>query len=560
MTKKIFLSIFLTASMVLLVSFSLVLGILYKYFTNVSAKELKSEINLASVGVESEGKNYLELLDKSTARVTWINSDGTVLFENSGTEASKMENHIEREEVQKALKTGYGESQRYSSTVFEKSLYAAKKLSDGTILRMSLSQYSIASLVVGMIQPILILVAVAIIFSAFMATRLSARVVKPLNEINLEHPEENEGYDEISPLLSRIRFQQNEIKSKEEEISRTKEETDVILENMTEGIILIYKNGEIMSMNSSAKKLLSLHGDYTGKNILTATRDPVIQSLFSEALEGRKAEKTLPLSAGIYQISAAPIFEGSKEKTVRGAAVVMYDVTEREKAEEERREFSANVSHELKTPLHVISGYAELIKNGLAKESDITSFSQKIYSESQRMTQLVDDIISLSHLDEGARDMEWQQVNLFTLADECAKRLSTEAESMQVSVKVSGEQQSVQGIAPLLQNAIYNLVDNAIKYNKKGGSVNVEISEKGKEALICVKDTGIGIPEKDQRRVFERFYRVDKSHSRAIGGTGLGLSIVKHAVLVHHGKITLESKEGEGSQFTISLPLERKLV
>ncbi len=555
MTKKIFLSIFLTASLVLVVSFSLVLGILYEYFTTLSAKELKTEISLASLGVESSGKNYLDSLDKNLSRITWIDCDGTVLFENSGTEAEKMENHLEREEVQKALKNGYGESQRYSSTVFEKSLYAAKKLSDGTILRMSVSLYSIASLALGMIQPILILFAAALILSAVMASRLSARVVKPLNEIDLEHPEENEGYDEISPLLSRIRFQQNEIKSKEKEISRTKEETDVILENMTEGIILIYKNGEIMSMNSSAKKLLSLNDDYTGKNILTATRDPMIQNLFSEALEGKKAEKTLSISSGIYQISAAPIFEGTEENKVRGAAVVMYDVTEKEKSEEERREFSANVSHELKTPLHVISGYAELMKDGLAKEGDISSFSQKIYSESQRMVQLVDDIISLSHLDEGAKDMEWQKVNLLAIADECAKRLSSEAEAMNVSVNVSGEETVVQGISPLLQNAIYNLLDNAIKYNKKGGNVSIEISKKDKDAVICIKDTGIGIPKEDQRRVFERFYRVDKSHSRAIGGTGLGLSIVKHAVLVHHGKINLTSEEGTGTEFTVSLPL-----
>ena len=442
MTKRIFKSICIAAVTVLLASLVLIMGVLYDYFSRVQKEQLSAQADLAARGAADLGMEYFEGLDLGGCRISWIAADGSVLYDNM-SDAGSMENHLDREEVREAMETGRGESSRYSDTLTEKLSYQARLLPDGTVIRLAASQYTAWVLLMGVLQPLLVVVLLAVLLSLLLAYRLSARLVKPLNEVDLSDPLKNVEYEELRPLLSRIDSQHRQLKRDRDEL---------------------------------------------------------------------------------------------------------------EKNEEIRREFTANVSHELKTPLHSISGYAELLAKGMVRPEDVEKFSSKIYSESQRMTSLVEDIIELSHLDTGAEDMKREDVDLYLIARTAADSLSMAAKEAGVELKVSGESARVYGVPQLLYGICYNLCDNGIKYNREKGRVEISVRNLEGEVELKVSDTGIGIPEESRERIFERFYRVDKSRSKAVGGTGLGLSIVKHAALVHRATIDIDSEPGSGTSFTLHFP------
>ena len=551
MTKRIFRSICFVAIAVFLASLILIMGVLYSYFSGVQQRQLQMQLELAAQGVTNEETAYFSDLTVRDYRITWIDTDGTVLYDSDAL-SSDMENHLEREEIKEALATGYGESKRYSATLMDRSLYAAQRLEDGTVLRLSIAQSSILTLVLGMAQPISIVIVLAVVLSVVLAVRLSKSIVKPLNEIDLNHPLSNEGYDELAPLLRRIDGQQKQLRGQKTRLEQKQAELDTIIGSMSEGMVLLNERGKIVSINPAAMRLLGTSWNCVGTDMLTVSRNLDLHDILSRALQGQSEVQTVSLEAGKYQISASPIM--SEEKVV-GAALCFFDVTEKEKAEQMRREFTSNVSHELKTPLHSISGYAELLQNNMVKQEDIIPFAGKIYREAQRMTSLVEDILSLSHLDEGAEDMEWIEVDLYELAAKAIAGLEAEAKAAEVKMSLHGEYCSLHGVPQLLHSILYNLCDNAIKYNKNGGEVTVSVERQDADAVLTVSDTGIGIPAQEQARIFERFYRVDKSRSKEVGGTGLGLSIVKHAVLIHHGTIEVDSAVDEGTTITVRLPI-----
>ena len=553
MTKRIFRSMIVVALAVFLAAMVLTIGVLYTYFTQIQQQQLRAQTAFVAQAMENEGVRYLQSVQTDKCRITWIDAGGTVLFD-SESEQSQMENHLQREEVQQALKIGYGESSRYSATLMERSLYAAQRLSDGTVLRLSVSQNSVLTLVLGMSQSICVIFVVAVLLSLLLASRLAKRVVKPLNELNLEDPLANtDYYDELSPLLRRIDSQQKQLRLQSAELRRQRDEFDSVAGNMCEGLVLLNDRGCVLSMNPAAAKMLGAHRVCTGQSILTVNRNLELQQLVNDALEGKSGERTLHFPSGEYQLDVNPVYT---DGVVSGAALLLFDVTEKQKVEAMRREFTANVSHELNTPLQSISGYAELMCRGIAREEDTRVFSEKIYSEAQRLIQLVEDIIRLSRLDEGMEDVKREPVDLYGLAQEVIHGLTQEAAQAQVSVSLQGGSAVINGIPQLLSGIVFNLCDNAIKYNRVNGSVVVEIQDTPETAVLTVRDTGIGIPAEHQGRIFERFYRVDKSHSKAVGGTGLGLSIVKHAAMIHHAKIELQSTVGEGTTVTIRFPKE----
>lgn len=551
MTKKIFRSICLVALAVLIASVVLIMGVLYGYFTDMQHDQLRMQTELAAQGVNHEGTAYFDQLSARDYRITLIEPDGRVIYD-SEADSGEMENHLEREEVQEALDSGYGESERYSSTLMEKSLYSAMVLDDGSILRMSVSQSGILTLLLGMLQPIIVVLIAAIALSLLLASRLSKRIVKPLNELDLDDPLSNEGYDELSPLLLRVYSQQKQLKKQSAELGQRQDEFAAVTASMSEGLVLLNDKGNILSINPAASRFLDTDQHSVGENILTVNRSLDLQELLSKALNGDQAEKIMELQEGHYQVIASPVIS---DNTVSGIALLIFDVTDKENSEQMRREFTANVSHELRTPLHSISGYAELLKNGMVKTADIRPIASKIYDEAQRMVRLVEDIINLSHLDEGAGDMAREKTDLFEAAKAAVLSLEPEAESADVSISVTGEPAVIEGIPQLIDGIVYNLCDNAIKYNHKGGSVSVIVRKNDDSAVLTVRDTGIGIPAEDQNRVFERFYRVDKSHSKEVGGTGLGLSIVKHSARIHGARISLESSVGEGTTVTVKFPV-----
>lgn len=555
MIKRIFRSICLVAFAVFLASIALIMGVLYSYFSNMQQEQLKMQTRLAAQGVSHEGIGYFENLEMGDFRITWIDGNGKVLYD-SESDTSQMENHLEREEIREAFLRGYGESRRYSSTLMERLFYCAQTIGDGTVIRLSVEQQTIWTLLFSMAQPICMVFCVAVLLSVMLAVRLSKKIVKPLNELNLDEPLNNREYDELSPLLRRIDHQQTKLKWQEEELRRKEKELDAIVGNMKEGMILLNQSGKIVSINPAARKLLNTNQYCVGKDILTISRNLGLQEVFIKALEGNAAERIVALQGGNYQVDASPVVsEGSApEERVSGVAVLLLDVTEKEKAEQMRREFTANVSHELKTPLHTISGYAELLQNGMVDSKDTIPFAGKIYTEAQRMVRLVEDIISLSHLDEGAGDMKFEDVDLHALAGTVIRSLEAEAAGAGVSLELTGEPVRMRGIPQLLRSILYNICDNAIKYNHRDGSVIADIRREGAFAVVSVKDTGIGIGPEHQERIFERFYRVDKSHSKEVGGTGLGLSIVKHAAKIHDARIQVESAVGKGTTITVRFP------
>ena len=552
MTKRIFRSIFFVTLGVFLASVVLFMGVLFEYFTGIQRKQLRMQTTLAAQGVENEGMQYFEGLETNDFRITWINNDGAVIYDTD-TESDSMENHLEREEIKQALETGEGESSRYSVTLMERSFYCAKKLSDGTVLRLSVAQSTLLTLTLGMLQPIIIIFILALILSLVFASRLSKKIVQPLNEINLDDPLKNDCYDELAPLLGRIKSQQRQIARQSDELKRKQQEFEAVTNGMTEGIVLLNSKNDILSINPSAMNLLGVDSSSVGDNIISVNRTPELQELLAKSDEGKRSEKILELCGGKYQVDASPIL--SDEKII-GTVLLFLDVTEKEKAEQIRREFTANVSHELKTPLHTISGCAELMTNGIAKQEDIPKFASQIYSEAQRMIRLVEDIIKLSHLDEGAEDMKRENVDIYSVASETVDNLIPVAEKSDVDITLEGTSAVINGIPQLISAIIFDLCDNAIKYNKKGGKVLVSVKSEDNKAVLTVSDNGIGISEEDSERIFERFYRVDKSHSKEIGGTGLGLSIVKHAARLHNATIDLQSKLNEGTIITVTFPLE----
>lgn len=550
MTKRIFRTVFVVAISIFIASAVLFMTVLYDYFSGIQQNQLRMQIDLASQGVEDEGLDYLKNLNIKDYRVTWIGTDGKVLYD-SISEADEMENHFEREEVKEALSEGYGASSRYSSTLTQRYLYGAKRLPDGTVIRLSVTQNSLLILTLGMLQPIMIIFVIAIILSAFLASRLSKKIVKPLNELNLDKPLDNNGYDELSPLFRRIDTQQKEISRQSEELRQRQNELEVMTSAMSEGIILLNNRGTVLSINKAAAKLFGTDCFCIGEDIVSINRSLELAQLLNRAKNGEHSERVVELGCGQYQMMASPVISNN---IVSGIVLLILDVTEKEKAEQLRREFTANVSHELKTPLHTISGSAELLANGMVKPEDIPIFLKRIYSEAQRMIQLVEDIIRLSHLDEGAEDMKWDMVDLYAVAEETINSLADEAESNGIKFELYGETVLINGIRQLLQEIIYNLCDNAIKYNCRGGSVSVGVKNENEFAVLTITDTGIGIPAEHQERIFERFYRVDKSHSKEIGGTGLGLSIVKHAAKLHNAEIELHSIVNKGTEITIKFP------
>lgn len=550
MTKRIFRSIIIVALAVFLSSVIIFAGVLYDYFSNVSRNQLKIQTELAAEGVESEGIGFFSNLNTDNYRITWIAADGSVLFDSSSN-TSEMENHLERDEIKKALTDGYGESSRYSSTRMERSLYSAKLLKDGTVLRLSVAQNTIFVLLLGMAQPLCIVIAIAIILALILASRLSKRIVKPLNDINLDEPQHNNGYEELTPLLNRIAIQQNEIKNQSNELKRKQIEFETVTKGMREGIILLNKQGSILSLNHAAETILNANTYCIGEDIRSINDSSELQEVLVKAQSGMLCERKMEISGVEYQLHASPV---NTQDGVSGIVLLLFDITEKEKAEQMRREFTANVSHELKTPLHTISGCAELLKNNMVASADMPSFYEKIYSESGRMITLVEDIIRLSHLDEGAQDMQRETVDLYEIAEKTVKNLTPVAKNIGVSLDTSGTSAKLFGIAQLLEGIVYNLCDNAIKYNVHGGSVSVDVRENNENVVLTVSDTGIGIPPEHQDRIFERFYRVDKSRSKEVGGTGLGLSIVKHAAKLHNAEISVSSVVNAGTTIKVFFP------
>ena len=551
MTTRIFRCIFLVALMVLASSLIFVMWVLHSRFMQTELAQLKVEASLASQAVSNEGLPYLESLDDTIdCRITWISSDGTVLYDNR-SDTVEMENHLQREEVRQALETGYGQSTRYSGTLMARYIYVAKLLPDGSILRLSASQGSVLGLMLGMWDSIVLVIIAVLALSYWLSRRLSREVVKPLNELNLEMPLSNEGYEEIQPLLRQLESQQRQLRAQSTELKQKQKEFNTVTRSLSEGLVLLNSSGTILSINPSAAKLLEVTPNCLGADFSVANRNPAVAVLVEQALHGEKQEQTVTLSAGQYLAAASPV---RSEGQVFGVVLLLFDVTQKQQAEQLRREFTANVSHELKTPLHAISGYAELMKSGLVPQSDMITFSEKIYQESQRMVQLVSDTLRLSRLDEGAADMQWDTVDLYEAAQHTVHELTAPAELAGVSIHLEGSSAYISAIPQLLGAILFNLADNAVKYNKPGGCVTIRIEDRASEALLTVSDTGIGIAPENQQRVFERFYRVDKSHSKAVGGTGLGLSIVKHGVQILGARMDLESEVGKGTTITVHFP------
>ena len=549
MTKKIFQSILLVAGCVLLASLLIIMGFLYDYFGGVEENQLRDELSLAAAAVEDGGTDYLSRLTADRCRLTWIAADGSVLYDTK-TDAESLENHASRAEVSQALATGTGESTRYSSTLMEKTMYYAQRLDDGTVLRISISRATVGMIAVGMIQPLLIVLIVALILSGLLARRLSRRIVDPLNSLDLEHPLDNDAYEEVSPLLKRIHRQHVEIQTQLRELREKTDEFTQITGSMREGLVLLDEHGSILSINAAAQALFGADAQCVGRDFLTIERSHEVSAAIQAAAADGHSEVRAERAGRVYQFDISCITSDGK---FLGTVILAFDITEQEFAERNRREFTANVSHELKTPLQGIIGSAELIENGMVKPEDLPRFVGHIHAEAARLVTLIDDIIRLSQLDEGDA-MPTEPVDLLAVSQEAAENLHDAAAARNVTVSVTGQPAVLPGVRRLIYEIVYNLCDNAIKYNRDGGRVDVTVAADAGGSSITVADTGIGIAPEHQGRVFERFYRVDKSHSKASGGTGLGLSIVKHAVQYHHGCIELESTPGTGTTIRAIFP------
>ena len=549
MASKIFRSTMFVAVIVLAASISIIMGVLYDYFDGVQVQQLQAELNLAAIGTEHNGSTYLENAASDWFRLTWISSDGTVLYD-TWADQNAMENHADREEIRKALVENHGSATRYSATLTQKTTYAARVLADGSILRISASSATTMTLVLGMIPPFCVVLFIAMILSTFLSHRMALRIVQPLNRLDLENPLDNDSYEELSPLLLRIDQQHRQIAAQMQAIRRQADEFQKITRNMNEGLILLDHSGSLLSINPAAKRFFGLEDSAIGRNFLEMESRREIHAAIDKAFAEGHSDLRLHQGDRDYQFELSRT--ASRDNTP-GAVVLIFDITEQNSAEQTRREFSANVSHELKTPLQSIIGSAELLENGLVRPEDTPRFVGHIRQEASRLVVLVEDIIRLSQLDEGV-ELPSEEVDLPALIREVLPVLSSAARAKDVTFHVRAQDCRVVGVRRLLYEILYNLCDNAIKYNRPGGTVEVSaIREEGRTRLT-VTDTGIGIPAEHQSRVFERFYRVDKSHSKQSGGTGLGLSIVKHAAQYHNARLTLTSTPGKGTSISVIFP------
>lgn len=550
MFKKIFRSSLLTAMIVLLASIFLIMGILHGIFESQLEDQLQKETAFVATAIENEGISYFDNLSKDGDRVTLIDRDGTVLAD-SQVDVSKLENHGDREEVKQAETEGRGQSVRYSSTMTEKTVYYAQKLDNGQILRISADQFTIVTILLGISQPIAIVVIAAIVLSLILSTNVAKHIVEPINALDLDDPMENTVYDELSPLLRKIAHQNSTIEEQLKEARQKQEEFRIITDNMSEGFIVIDNQMKILTYNAAALKLFGAE-QKTPENILALSRSKPFRDAIYKSLDGEHSQAEMTTDERVYSIISNPVYDTEQE--VIGAVIVVIDITEISRREQLRREFTSNVSHELKTPLTSISGFAEIMKSGGTDEATVVDFSRSIYDEAQRLISLVSDIIKLSELDDGTIEYEPETVDLYTLSLEIASRLSPQAQEKKIHFTVNGEKAEITGVRKILDEIIFNLCDNAVKYNRSGGDVKVSVKNSADTVTVTVSDTGIGIPTVQQDRVFERFYRVDKARSKSIGGTGLGLSIVKHGVMYHNAQISLESKENEGTTVVINFP------
>ena len=545
MNKKIFRSSMAVALVVLLSSIVLIIGILFQYFENQLQSELESEANYIAYAVENQGLEYIENFTDSDKRITLISPYGDVLADTAANE-TELDDHSDRQEVIDALKNGKGTSIRYSNTLAEKTVYYAMKMDNGNILRVSTTQYTVVTILMSLIQPILIVFVIAIAVSFALAQKVSKSIIKPINELDLDNPSNNEPYDELAPLLQKISKQKRTIEKQIKEAEYRQEEFRLITENMKEGFIVVDNQMNLLTYNRSALRLLGIEKEKP-EDILTEPDDNLFY-VMNKALKGEREKSDLTLGNNNYSLIANPVFENDK---VIGAVILIIDVTESVKREQLRREFTSNVSHELKTPLTSISGFAEIMKNGGAPDAVVTDFSTSIYDEAQRLISLVNDIIKISELDEKNVRTASEEVDLYELSADIINRLKPVADKRNISFNLIGESTIVSGTKKILNEMIYNLCDNAIKYNVDNGTVDVILIESNHHIKLTVRDTGIGIPQAEQERIFERFYRVDKSHSKEIGGTGLGLSIVKHAAIYHNAEIKLKSELGKGTSITV---------
>lgn len=553
MTRKIFQSIIAVVISVLLLSLALITGVLYNHFETTMLDQLRTTAQFAEQGVEREGMAYFDDLHARNCRVTWIAADGTVKYDNRSNPKT-MENHADRQEVREAMENDSGTSVRRSSTLSEHTMYYAKRLSDGTVLRLSMSQRSVLFLMGGMLSPLVFIFLAACLLAGVLSYRVSKKIVKPLSEIDLKHPEQVETYDELSPFLQRIAAQNREIDARMAEIRKQQQEFSMITENMSEGLFVVDRNYQILSYNKSAMQIFGMDPRQEHENLLAVNRSEGFRNAVDSALKGHHAQENLELNGRVYQIIANAVCQPDFAEDMVGAVILVLDVTEKEAQEQYRREFTANVSHELKTPLTSISGIAEIIRNGIVKPEDIPHFAGKIYDESQRLITLIGDIIKLSRLDENQVPMERETVDMLEMARDVVQQLSSVARKNGVTLVANGTHGQVQGVRQVLGEMVYNLCENAVKYNRAGGRVWVDVQQVADHVVLRVKDTGIGIPAAEQGRIFERFYRVDKSHSKAVGGTGLGLSIVKHGAALHHATISVSSEPEQGTEITLTFP------
>ena len=553
MNKKIFRSSLLTVCLVLAATIALIMGLLFHFFEKQIQKELANEAGFLAHALENEGAGYFDSFDNKNNRlagnnrITWIDENGTVLFD-SRADVSELDNHADRDEIKTAMKEGKGMSTRYSKTLTEKTVNYAIRLSDGSILRVSTEQYTVVTILMGILQPILFIMFVALILTLVLSARVSKAIIEPINKLDLEIPENNDTYEELTPLLRKIADQKETIGEQLADARKKQKEFNLITENMSEGFLVIDADANLLTYNSAALNLLEISPP-ADRSVLLFCRAKEFRGVISDVLSGIKAENTMVREERSYSLIANPVYE---KESVIGAVVVILDITEREKRDMLRREFTANVSHELKTPLTSISGFAELMKAGDVLENDVTDFSKSIYDEAQRLITLVNDIIKISELDGQSIPYEKETVDLYELSKEVIGRLEKEADKKNITFHLIGGRAEIIGVHKILEEMLYNLCDNAIKYNKENGTVDVLVNQTGDGVNVIVRDTGIGIPISHQDRVFERFYRVDKSHSKKVGGTGLGLAIVKHGALYHHAKLSLESTVDVGTVVTIA--------
>ncbi|HEN6732088.1 TPA: PAS domain-containing protein [Streptococcus agalactiae] len=548
MTKKIFRTTLSASLGIVLVTILMIMGFLYNYFNHIQREQLRTQTALASQGISFEGKDYFENLKTSNVRITWVDNKGQVLYDTQ-SDAKHMKNHANRQEIKEAIKSGYGESTRWSATLTEKSIYAAQRLNNGTIVRLSVAQQTIFYLLLGMISPLAIIILLAIILSVLIARYIAKKVSEPLNNIDLDHPLSNDSYEEITPLLRRLDSHQAKIQHQKLLLQKRQKEFDTIISKIKEGMILLDDQARIVSINAEALKLFQINDDWHGRFMMEVSRDLTLKDLIDQGLKGKKKEANIGIENNHYRVLVRPTTDNNR---VTGLVVLLFDVTDQLQMEQLQREFTANVSHELKTPLHVISGYSELLANQMVPNEEVPQFAAKIHKESERLVKLVEDIINLSHLDEQEK-LPQETVNLYDLTQKVLEGLQAKADKKHIQINFNGEEAILRGNPVLLNSLVYNLYDNAITYNHEKGQVNVTLKNSPDTITLEVSDTGLGIAEKDKKRIFERFYRVDKSRSKIVGGTGLGLSIVKSALDFHNGSIKVDSHLGQGTTMTVLL-------